>query len=100
MASERKQRWRGEGAFFRGYLIARVRNQESGEIVNVYQRRPKGAWLHYRDDEPVYDRALAATAARIIANADLKQLDREFREQTKANAEQAKGKGSVRRAAA
>ena len=81
-----KQRWRSEGAFWRGYVVARVRDQATGETVNVYQRRPKGAWLRYGDDSPVKDRALAATAKRTIADADRDQLGREFRERVAASA--------------
>jgi len=80
-----------------GYVIARVRNQETGEVVPVYQRRPGGDWLR-RDhqDSPVGDRALAATAKRAIRDADLKQLDREFRERARANAARAEAKAARR----
>jgi hypothetical protein len=92
-----KQRWRAVGVEWRGYVIARVRDNSTGEIVPVYQRRPGGGWLRWdRGDTPVGDSALASTAKRAIADADLRQLDREFREQAAANHERALAKAARR----
>jgi hypothetical protein len=84
---------------WRGYVIARVRNQETGEIAAVYQRRPGGDWLRWdQEDARVHDRALAATAKRAVAAADLDALSREFHERVKTQA--ASGKKVRRRALA
>lgn len=82
-----KQRWRAVGVDWRGYLIARVKNQDTGEIVGVYQRRPKTDWLLYDGaDSRVKDRALATTAARAVAATDVNAARREFRQRIQTQA--------------
>lgn len=71
------QRWRAVDVRWRGYVIAYVRNNESGEVHGVYKRF--GRWrLYGGTDAVVTDAALAACARRAIANADPAVLRREF----------------------
>jgi hypothetical protein len=64
--SRRRHRYRPLGVEHRGYTIARIEDRETGEAIGVYQRRPGAAWLRYRNDDPVRDRALSATAKRML----------------------------------
>jgi len=65
MNRKRRQRWRGIRIEHRGWTVAVIRDQQTGEEVRVYKRL--GRWRFYRDDAPVLDQALAATARRVLA---------------------------------
>lgn len=97
MEKQKKHRWRGEGAEWRGYVIARVRDQQTGQIMKVYRRHSKGNWLLWdTNDTPVKDTALASTAKRVIESADRAQLHREFAERAEENEARAQAKWAAK----